>query len=68
MTYALCRSLHHPNILTCVGILREDGKIVILTNYVKGKNLFQLIHTDENKVTGANATTDKCYLLFFRLN
>ena len=35
------RSLHHPNILTFLGIITDSpGRVVILTNFVTGKNLY----------------------------
>lgn len=44
-----CRTLHHPNVLTFMGLLNEPGKVIIITNYVDGMNLFELLHSD-NKV------------------
>ena len=45
-----CRTLHHPNVLTFMGLIREPGKVTIITNYVSGNNLFELVHDPENKV------------------
>lgn len=41
------RTLHHPNILTFMGLVEEPGRVIIVTNYVEGKNLFDLLHSDE---------------------
>ena len=48
INYLLARTLHHPNILTF--IIQEKSRITILTNYVVGKNLFELLHDPEKKV------------------
>ena len=50
INYLLARTLHHPNILTFIGIIQEKSRITILTNYVVGKNLFELLHDPEKKV------------------
>lgn len=44
------RTLHHPNILTFIGIIKERSRITILTNYVVGKNLYELLHDHDKKV------------------
>ena len=46
MQFATCRSLHHPNVLTLIDIMEKD-KITLVTNYVVGKNLFELLHQSE---------------------
>ena len=33
-----------------MGLIREPGKVTIITNYVSGNNLFELVHDPENKV------------------
>ena len=33
-----------------MGLIREPGKVTIITNYVSGKNLFELVHDPEKKV------------------
>lgn len=44
------RTLHHPNILTFIGVIQEKSRITILTNYVVGKNLNEILHDPETKV------------------
>ena len=33
-----------------MGLIREPGKVTIITNYVFGSNLFELVHAPEKKV------------------
>ena len=43
----ICRTLHHPNILTFMGLIKEPGQVMIITNYVDGLNLFELLHSEK---------------------
>ena len=38
-----CRSVQHPHILSLLGAVFEETRLIILTNIVNGKNLQQLI-------------------------
>ena len=44
------RELNHPNILNFLGIVHDDTKVMLLTNLVTGKNLYQILHEDGMKV------------------
>lgn len=39
-----CRT---SNILTFMGLIKEPGRVIIITNYVTGMNLFELVHSDK---------------------
>lgn len=38
-----CRGLKHPNIINLLGFSRSLNEFVLITNFVKGKNLDQLV-------------------------
>ena len=46
------------NVLTFMGLIREVGKVTVITNYVSGNNLFELVHDPEKKVWSAKYTTN----------
>ena len=41
-----------------MGLIREVGKVTIITNYVSGNNLFELVHDPEKKVWSAKYTNN----------
>ena len=44
------RSLHHPNMLTFIDIVREDSMVTIVTNLVNGANLEDALFNPGRKV------------------
>ena len=41
-----------------MGLIREVGKVTIITNYMSGNNLFELVHDPEKKVWSAKYTNN----------
>ena len=39
--------MHHPNILTFMGFVEELERVMIITNFVDGLNLFDLLHSNK---------------------
>ena len=51
------RTLHHPNILTFMGIIREPNQVILITNFVNGCNLFTLLHENPEVTVIATVNT-----------
>ena len=48
--YFIYRSVQHPNILSLLGVIIQETRLLIITNLVNGKNLHMLIF-DSSRVS-----------------
>ena len=54
-----------------MGMIEEPGRVIIITNYVTGVNLFELLHSDDKKVHQCSAVikiTKSCLGMFYLLS